>query len=119
MNHALPARSRQSALTPALALVGAFTLMSALPSRLAAEAAGAKSPHHGISADQKGQAGELVRERLGDAGLLAGDLPDALPIVRKRLAMIAERQRSGRRLGFGVRHGNGDSDGTAEPGEHH
>ena len=45
------------------------------------------------------------RERIGDAGLLASDLPDALPMGRKRLAQIAERQRSGRRLGFGARDG--------------
>jgi NAD(P)H-hydrate epimerase len=50
-----------------------------------------------------GVAGELVGERIGDAGLLAGDLPDALPVGRKRLAQLAERQRSGRRLGFGAR----------------
>jgi NAD(P)H-hydrate epimerase len=62
-----------------------------------------------------GNAGELVRERLGDAGLLAGDLPDAIPIVRKRLAGIAERQRSGRRLGFGVRHGHGEGNGSTSP----
>ena len=42
-----------------------------------------------------GTAGDLVRERLGDAGLLASDLPDAVPLVRKRLAAIAERSRSG------------------------
>jgi ADP-dependent NAD(P)H-hydrate dehydratase / NAD(P)H-hydrate epimerase len=50
-----------------------------------------------------GVAGELVGERIGDAGLLASDLTDALPIGRKRLAQLAERQRSGRRLGFGAR----------------
>jgi hydroxyethylthiazole kinase-like uncharacterized protein yjeF len=50
-----------------------------------------------------GQAGEAVRERLGDAGLLASDLPEAVPMVRKRLAALAERQRAGRRLGFGTR----------------
>jgi NAD(P)H-hydrate epimerase len=50
-----------------------------------------------------GLAGEAIRDRIGDAGLLAGDLPDALPIGRKRLARIAERQKTGRRLGFGVR----------------
>ncbi len=51
-----------------------------------------------------GQAGELVRERIGDAGLLASDLPEAVPLVRKRLAAMAERLRGGRRLGFGVGH---------------
>jgi NAD(P)H-hydrate epimerase len=50
-----------------------------------------------------GLAGEAVRDRIGDAGLLAGDLPDALPIGRKRLARMAERERKGRRLGFGIR----------------
>lgn len=50
-----------------------------------------------------GAAGELVRERLGDAGLLASDLPDALAIVRKRLAALAARRTAGKRLGFGAR----------------
>jgi len=63
-----------------------------------------------------GQAGEMVRERLGDAGLLAGDLPDALPIVRKRLAALAERLRSGRRLGFGARHAQDEENGGG-PGD--
>jgi len=66
-----------------------------------------------------GQAGELVRERIGDAGLLASDLPEAVPLVRKRLAAIAERQRAGRRLGFGARDGeqarNGEPPRSAEP----
>ncbi len=50
-----------------------------------------------------GLAGDIVRERLGDAGPLASDLPDAIPLVRKRLAVIAERTRSGKRVGFAVR----------------
>ncbi len=50
-----------------------------------------------------GLAGDLVRERLGDAGVLASDLPEAVPIARKRLAAIAERARAGARLGFAVR----------------
>ena len=41
-----------------------------------------------------GVAGESVRERLGDAGLLASDLPDGLAIARKRLAALAERDRA-------------------------
>ena len=56
-----------------------------------------------------GLAGDLVRDRIGDAGLLAGDLPDALPLVRKRLAGIAERLRSGRRLGFGAREAGAEA----------
>ncbi len=50
-----------------------------------------------------GTAGDIVRERLGDAGMLASDLTEALPIARKRLAAIAERERGGKRLGFTVR----------------
>ena len=63
-----------------------------------------------------GLAGELVSERIGDAGLLAGDLPDVLPIGRKRLAAIAERQRAGRRLGFGARPDDAATGGTATDG---
>jgi NAD(P)H-hydrate epimerase len=36
-----------------------------------------------------GMAGEAVRERIGDAGLLASDLTAELPIARKRLATLA------------------------------
>lgn len=54
-----------------------------------------------------GTAGDLVRERLGDAGLLASDLPDTVPLVRKRLAGVAERNRGGKRLGFAVRESDG------------
>lgn len=50
-----------------------------------------------------GAAGEGVRDRVGDAGLLASDLPDALAIARKRLVAVAERRAAGRRLGFGAR----------------
>jgi ADP-dependent NAD(P)H-hydrate dehydratase / NAD(P)H-hydrate epimerase len=48
-----------------------------------------------------GMAGELVRERIGDAGLLASDLPDAVALSRKRLAGVAERRRRAGRVGFG------------------
>ena len=50
-----------------------------------------------------GASGEGVRERFGDAGLLASDLPEGLAVVRKRLAEIAERRRGNKRLGFGPR----------------
>jgi ADP-dependent NAD(P)H-hydrate dehydratase / NAD(P)H-hydrate epimerase len=36
-----------------------------------------------------GMAGEAVRARLGDSGLLASDLPPELPLARKRLAAVA------------------------------
>jgi NAD(P)H-hydrate epimerase len=50
-----------------------------------------------------GLAGDAVRERIGDAGLLASDLPDAIALARKRLAALAERRAAGKRLGFGAR----------------
>lgn len=50
-----------------------------------------------------GTAGDSVRERFGDAGLLASDLPDGLAVARKRLATVAEHRASGTRLGFGPR----------------
>jgi len=50
-----------------------------------------------------GLAGEAVRQRVGDAGLLASDLPDELAYARRRLALLAARRSTGRRLGFGVR----------------
>jgi NAD(P)H-hydrate epimerase len=49
-----------------------------------------------------GLAGEQIRERLGDAGLLASDLPDPIAVARRRLAGIAAR-RTAKRLGFGAR----------------
>ena len=50
-----------------------------------------------------GTAGDSVRERFGDAGLLASDLPDAIAMARRRLATVAERRNSDKRLGFRVR----------------
>lgn len=60
-----------------------------------------------------GAAGDAMRERFGDAGLLASDLPDGLAIARKRLAGIAERRMSGRRLGFGRGEPTRSNDGAA------
>ena len=50
-----------------------------------------------------GLAGDAVRERIGDAGLLASDLPDPIAVARKRLAAVAERRAKSARLGFGSR----------------
>ena len=58
-----------------------------------------------------GAAGDMGRERFGDAGLLASDLPDAIAISRRRLAGVAERRQATKRLGFGSREriaANGD-----------
>ena len=54
-----------------------------------------------------GTAGDAVRERFGDAGLLASDLPDAIAMARRRLATVAERRKSDKRLGFRVREAAG------------
>jgi NAD(P)H-hydrate epimerase len=49
-------------------------------------------------------AGQHVRDRLGDAGLLASDLLTELPRVRRHLARLAERQAPDRRpMGFALR----------------
>jgi NAD(P)H-hydrate epimerase len=47
-----------------------------------------------------GMAGEAVRARLGDAGMLAGDLPVEIALARRRLAALAERRAGVGRLGF-------------------
>jgi ADP-dependent NAD(P)H-hydrate dehydratase / NAD(P)H-hydrate epimerase len=48
-----------------------------------------------------GMAGDAVRARVGDAGLLAGDLPLEVAMARRRLAADAERRRGGGGVGFG------------------
>ena len=63
-----------------------------------------------------GLAGETVRERLGDSGLLASDLPDPIALARKRLAAIAERRAAGGRLGFGLRTPDRPADAGAPAG---
>jgi NAD(P)H-hydrate epimerase len=52
-----------------------------------------------------GAAGEAVRHRVGDSGLLASDLPLEVALARRRLHDLVERRRGGRRLGFGSRDG--------------
>jgi NAD(P)H-hydrate epimerase len=91
---------------PALATGGTGDVLSGVIAALLAQglAPGAAAR---LGVYLHGSAGEVVRERLGDAGLLASDLPDAIPMVRKRLAGIAERARPGKRLGFAVRDGDG------------
>jgi NAD(P)H-hydrate epimerase len=46
-----------------------------------------------------GMAGEAVRARIGDAGLLASDLPVEIAFARRRLALLVERATG--RVGFG------------------
>jgi NAD(P)H-hydrate epimerase len=61
-----------------------------------------------------GLAGDAIRERFGDSGLLASDLPEAIAIARKRLAVIAERKATAGRLGFGSRDGGSADGGSAD-----
>jgi ADP-dependent NAD(P)H-hydrate dehydratase / NAD(P)H-hydrate epimerase len=87
---------------PALASGGtgdvlAGTIGSLLAQKLAPYAAARLGVYlHGL-------AGDSIRERFGDAGLLASDLPEAVAVARKRLATIAERKATAGRLGFGPR----------------
>ncbi len=50
-----------------------------------------------------GTAGESIRDRLGDAGLLASDLPFEIALARKRLTATRARRTAERKLGFRVR----------------
>jgi ADP-dependent NAD(P)H-hydrate dehydratase / NAD(P)H-hydrate epimerase len=60
-----------------------------------------------------GLAGDGARERFGDAGVLASDLPEGLALARKRLAAAAERRRARGRLGFVARtDAPGEADGS-------
>ena len=59
-----------------------------------------------------GLAGEAVRSRLGDAGLLASDLVEELPYARKRLAAVRAKQ-GGRRVGFGAPKAGPDEPASA------
>jgi NAD(P)H-hydrate epimerase len=93
---------------PALASGGTGDVLAGIIGALLAQGV-APGPAARLGAYLHGQAGEMVRERLGDAGLLASDLPDLVPVVRKRLAAIAERAASGKRLGFGSREPEGDA----------
>ena len=67
-----------------------------------------------------GLAGDSIRERFGDAGLLASDLPEPIALARKRLGALAERRKAGGRLGFGARPPGGGGanqpDGPDVPG---
>src|SRR4051794_24534456 len=87
---------------PALATAGTGDVLSGTIGSLLAQGVAPWSAAR-LGVYLHGAAGEAVRERLGDAGLLASDLPDQLAIARRRLATLAERRASGKRLGFGAR----------------
>ena len=87
---------------PALASGGTGDVLAGIIGALLAQGLGPSEAAR-VGVYLHGMAGDVVRDRLGDAGLLASDLPEAVPMVRKRLAAIAERARSGKQLGFAVR----------------
>jgi hydroxyethylthiazole kinase-like uncharacterized protein yjeF len=87
---------------PALASGGTGDVLAGTIGALLAQGL-APGPAARLGVYLHGMAGDVVRDRLGDAGLLASDLPDVIPIVRKRLAAIAERARSEKRVGFAPR----------------
>lgn len=92
---------------PALASGGTGDVLAGIIGALLAQGL-APGPAARLGVYLHGSAGELVRERLGDAGLLASDLPDSVPVVRKRLVGLADRQRSSKKVGFAVRDNAGD-----------
>jgi ADP-dependent NAD(P)H-hydrate dehydratase / NAD(P)H-hydrate epimerase len=93
---------------PALATGGTGDVLAGVIGGLLAQGLGASAAAR-LGVYLHGMAGDLVRERLGDAGLLASDLPDLVPVVRKRLAAVAERASSEKRLGFTPREHPGSA----------
>jgi ADP-dependent NAD(P)H-hydrate dehydratase / NAD(P)H-hydrate epimerase len=93
---------------PALATGGTGDVLSGIIGGLLAQGL-APGPAARLGVYLHGMAGDMVRERLGDGGLLASDLPDTVPLARKRLAGIAERAKPGKRVGFSLGSGG---DGT-------
>ncbi|NJD29178.1 MAG: NAD(P)H-hydrate dehydratase [Chloroflexi bacterium] len=91
---------------PALASGGTGDVLAGIIGGLLAQGL-APGPAARLGVYLHGLAGDLVRDRIGDAGLLASDLPDVVPAVRKRLAAIAERARRGSTVGFAVREERG------------
>ncbi len=87
---------------PALASGGTGDVLAGIIGALLAQGL-APGPAARLGAYLHGLAGDMVRDRLGDSGVLASDLPDAVPLVRKRLVALAERQDGGKRVGFGAR----------------
>jgi len=93
---------------PALASGGTGDVLSGVIGGLLAQGM-SPGPAARLGVFLHGTAGDIARDRLGDAGVLASDLPDTIPMVRKRLAGVAERSKPGKRVGFTVRDGDGSS----------
>ncbi len=97
---------------PALATGGTGDVLAGIIGALLAQGL-APGPAARLGVYLHGTAGDVVRERIGDAGLLASDLPEAVPMVRKRLAAMAERNAQGKRLGFALRDGDPEGESGA------
>jgi hydroxyethylthiazole kinase-like uncharacterized protein yjeF len=93
--------ARASFVNPALSTAGTGDVLAGTIGALLAqgvapfEAAALGVYLHGAAADR-------IRDRLGDSGLLASDLPFEIAVVRHRLAQLRDRPNTGR-VGFGRR----------------
>jgi NAD(P)H-hydrate epimerase len=90
---------------PALATGGTGDVLSGTIGALLAQGMGAWEAAC-AGAYLHGAAGEVVRERFGEAGLLASDLPDEVARARRRLATLRDARQTGRRLGFTRQEGD-------------
>ena len=105
-NTVIAAPDREVALSPfanpALATGGTGDVLAGVIGSLLAQGLGPFGAAR-LGVYLHGAAGEAASERIGDAGLLASDLPDQIAFARRRLAGLAERRRKGTKVGFGVR----------------
>ena len=101
---------------PAMASGGTGDVLAGTDRRAARPGARRRSTRRGSGCTSTALAGEAVRERIGDAGLLASDLPDALPLgpatarADRGAPAVGPQARvhgSGRRAGTGRRRGGG------------
>jgi NAD(P)H-hydrate epimerase len=85
---------------PALATGGTGDVLSGIAASLLAQGSTPWDAAR-LAVHLHATAGEHVRERLGDAGLLASDLLGEIPRVRRHLVRLAERSTpASRRMGF-------------------
>lgn len=86
---------------PALASGGTGDVLAGVIGALLAQGLGPFDAAR-LGVQLHGLAGLAVRDRFGDSGLLASDLPDAVALARRRLATVAERD-ADTRVGFAPR----------------
>lgn len=89
---------------PALASGGTGDVLSGVIGALLAQGLGTFEAAQ-LGVYLHGLAGEAVRARVGDAGLLASDLPPEVPLARKRLTALREASRAAERPGEPARSG--------------